>query len=333
MSGALLSVEHLTKEFHTNASFGRRAEVVRALDDVSFEVRRGETFGLVGESGSGKSTLARCVLRLIEPTAGRITFDGIDLRALDAKRMRRLRRRLQFVFQDASGALDPRMNVGELLAEPLEIHGVGDRNERRRRGRETLELVGLTNEMMDRRPHEFSGGQRQRVGIARALVLRPEVVVLDEPISALDVSVQAQVLNLLRDLQRELGLTYVFIGHDLAVAEYFCDRVAVLYLGHQVESASREQLFSRPLHPYTVGLFEAAPVPDPSRRSRQRRTIVRDDADMPSPLTGCPLQPRCPVGRHRKLCATTRPPLEEHEPRHVAACHFPGALIDEHAAA
>ena len=322
----LLRVERVTKEFGGRGSFGRKpAHTVRALDEVSFEVRAGETFGIVGESGCGKSTLARCLIRLIEPTSGAVSFDGIELLGLAPAAMRALRRRLQMVFQDPSGSLDPRMRVADLVAEPLDIHGLRDDVERYERARRSLELVGLKPEMMSRRRHEFSGGQLQRIGIARALVLDPDLVVLDEPVSALDVSVQAQVLNLLTELQDELSLTYVFIVHDLAVAEHFCDRLAVLYLGELVELADREQLFSKPLHPYTIGLLEAAPIPDPTRR-RQRRPVLPGDVDRLAPANGCPLQPRCPVGRDREVCGTVRPPLTESEPGHLVACHFAGEL-------
>ncbi|HEY4996418.1 MAG TPA: ATP-binding cassette domain-containing protein, partial [Solirubrobacteraceae bacterium] len=266
----ILQAESISKTFQVRGGerLGRRVGVT-VLDDISLSVNRGESFGLVGESGCGKSTLARCLLRLLELSAGRVLFDGVDLDSLDRDALRALRRRMQFVFQDPFASLDPRMSAGAIVEEPLAIHGIGDERERRAAALEMLGDVGLTAEQAQRRPHAFSGGQRQRIGIARAFVLRPEVVILDEPISALDVSVQAQVLNLLGRLQRQLGLTYVFISHDLAVAEYFCDRVAVLYLGQVMEIAKRADLFARPLHPYSVSLLSAVPVPLAGGRARR----------------------------------------------------------------
>ena len=325
---ALLWVDRLEKTFRIGrTSFGRDAELVRAVDGVSFDVRKGETFGLVGESGCGKSTLARCILRLVTPTSGRAVFDGVDLSTVSGDDLRRLRRRMQIVFQDPYASLDPRMSVRAIVEEPLAIHGLGDRVERLRRADEMLQLVGITPSQLRRKPHEFSGGQRQRIGVARALVLHPELVVLDEPISALDVSIQAQVLNLLRSLQQQLQLTYLFIIHDLSVAEYFCDRLAVLYLGTVVELGDRESLFRRPLHPYTVSLLSAVPIPDPARERRRRRIVLRGEV---TPLVaerrGCRFKPRCPVGRDREVCGLQEPPLAEHAPGQWAACHFPGEL-------
>jgi oligopeptide/dipeptide ABC transporter ATP-binding protein len=325
---ALLWVDGLEKTFRLGrARFRREPELIRAVDGVSFDVQKGETFGLVGESGCGKSTLARCLLRLIQPSGGRAVFDGIDLVALSAAELRRIRSRMQIVFQDPYASLDPRMSVRGIVEEPLVIHGVGDRAERRTRAEEMLELVGITPAQMRRKPHEFSGGQRQRIGVARALVLHPELVVLDEPISALDVSIQAQVLNLLRSLQERLGLTYLFIIHDLSVAEYFCDRLAVLYLGTVVELGDRESLFRRPLHPYTVSLLSAVPIPDPASERRRQRIVLRGEV---TPLAGqqqgCRFKPRCPVGRDRAICGEQEPPLFEHAPGQWAACHFPGEL-------
>jgi oligopeptide/dipeptide ABC transporter ATP-binding protein len=301
---------------------------VTAVDAVSFDVLRGETFGLVGESGCGKSTVARCVLRLIEPSAGRVSFDGEDVLALSAPDLRRLRRRMQIVFQEATASLDSRMSVRALVQEPLEIHGIGSRPEQRQRVDEMLELVGITPMQSSRKPHAFSGGQRQRIGVARALVLNPDFVVLDEPVSAVDVSIQAQILNLFRDLQEGLQLTYLFIVHDLAVAEHFCDRLAVLYLGSVMELGSREALFRRPLHPYTVSLLSAVPIPDPAIEARRRRIILRGEA-LPAGVEehGCPFRTRCPVGWDRELCAAERPPLSEREPDHWLACHFPGEIM------
>jgi oligopeptide/dipeptide ABC transporter ATP-binding protein len=312
----LLVVEDLVKEF---------AEL-RAVDGLSFAVERGETFGIVGESGSGKTTLSRTILRLLEPTSGRVRFDGTDVLGLGTRELRQMRRRLQIVFQDPFGSLDPRMTARGIVAEPLEIHGVGDRADRARRAGEMLEAVGIPAAQHRRRPHAFSGGQRQRIGVARALVVQPELVFLDEPISALDVSIQAQVLNLLRRLQRELSLTYVFIVHDLAVAEYFCDRIAVLYRGAIVELGDRESLFREPLHPYTSALLSAVPIPDPDAKRRDRPIVV--SGDLPhdeGSSTGCRFRARCPIGRGREACSVA-PPLAEHRPGHWAACHFPAEL-------
>ncbi len=325
---ALLWVERLEKAFRLRRSrvFRGGVEELRAVDGVSFDVRSGETFGLVGESGCGKTTVSRCVLRLTEPTGGRVFFAGGDVRALAGGELRALRRRMQIVFQDPYASLDPRMSVRSIVEEPLVVHGIGTPAERRLRGRELLELVGISAEQLQRKPHEFSGGQRQRIAIARALVLRPELVVLDEPVSALDVSIQAQVLNLLRELQRELRLTYVFIVHDLSLAEYFCDRLAVLYLGAVVEIGDREQLFREPLHPYTVALLSAVPVPDPASERRKRRIVLSGELAPVSERRGCRFRPRCPVGRDRDVCATDEPPLAPARVGHWVACHFPGEL-------
>ncbi|HEX3910352.1 MAG TPA: ABC transporter ATP-binding protein [Solirubrobacteraceae bacterium] len=328
-STPVLEADGLSKAFeiHSEERFGHKLSVT-VLDDISLSVRKGECFGLVGESGCGKSTLARCLLRLLEPTAGRVLFEGQDLAALDREELRAMRRRMQFVFQDPFASLDPRMTAGQLVEEPLLVHEIGDGAERRATVLEMLADVGLTAEQAERRPHAFSGGQRQRIGIARAFVLRPDVVILDEPISALDVSVQAQVLNLLRRLQTQLGLTYVFISHDLAVAEYFCDRVAVLYLGQVMELADREVLFRKPLHPYSVSLLSAVPVPQAGGRSRraQRAQPIGEISSVVDRPKGCPFEPRCPVGRGRDICKGERPPLVEHASRHWAACHFPGEM-------
>jgi oligopeptide transport system ATP-binding protein len=325
---ALLWVEKLEKTFRLGRVRGYDGpEVIRAVDSVSFDVRKGETFGLVGESGCGKSTLARCILRLVQPTGGRVLLEGNDLLTLSRAEMRRVRSRMQIVFQDPYASLDPRMSVRGIVEEPLVIHGIGGRDERRERASEMLELVGITPAQMSRKPHEFSGGQRQRIGVARALVLHPELVILDEPISALDVSIQAQVLNLLRRLQEQLHLTYLFIIHDLVVAEYFCDRVAVLYLGSVVELADRETLFRRPLHPYTVSLFSAVPIPEPASERRRKRIVLRGElAPLSTESSGCRFEPRCPVGQGRDICRQQEPPLVEHAPGQWAACHFPGEL-------
>ncbi len=325
----ILEADELSKAFEVRSRerFAHK-QPVTVLDGISLAVRKGESFGLVGESGCGKSTLARCLLRLLEPTAGRVVFEGRDLAELDREELRAMRRRMQFVFQDPFASLDPRMTAGQIVEEPLLVHEIGDRDERRATVLEMLADVGLTPEQADRRPHAFSGGQRQRIGIARAFVLRPDVVILDEPISALDVSVQAQVLNLLRRLQQQLGLTYVFISHDLAVAEYFCDRVAVLYLGQVMELADREVLFRRPLHPYSVSLLSAVPVPQAGGRSRRakRAQPIGEISSVIDRPAGCPFEPRCPVGRGRERCKGERPPLVQHGERHWAACHFPGEM-------
>ena len=324
----LLRVENLKKEFVSGGSRVRRrpGNVVHAVDGVSFSVARGETFGLVGESGCGKSTLARCILRLLEPTAGQVFFDGVEVGPLSAAEMRQLRRRMQIVFQDPYGSLNPRMNVEAIVKEPLVIHGIGEPAERTRLVIETLELVGVTEEQARRRPHEFSGGQRQRIALARALILRPDLVILDEPVSALDVSIQAQVLNLLRELQDELDLTYVFIVHDLAVAEYFCDRLAVLYLGAIMELTDRERLFRKPLHPYTDALLSAVPIPDPAVEREREQVVLAGEVTDESLGRGCRFKPRCPIGRDRERCDEEEPPLIAHGVGHEAACHFPGEL-------
>ena len=324
----LLAAENLRKDYRLSGGvLNRSREIVRAVDDVSFAVAPGETFGLVGESGCGKSTVARCVVRLLRPTAGSVIFDGADIGALTGASLRDFRRRVQIVFQDPFASLDPRMSARAIVEEPLQVHSIGDRAGRRQRVMEVLSLVGLVPEQAGRKPHEFSGGQQQRIGLARALVLNPEMLVLDEPVSALDVSIQAQVLNFLRDVQERLALTYLFIAHDLAVAEYFCDRLAVLYLGSVAETADSVTLFRNPLHPYSVSLLSAVPIPDPaSERRRNRIVLTGEVSPVASSIVGCPFRPRCPVGRDRDICREQRPPLTEVEPGHGVACHFPGHL-------
>jgi oligopeptide/dipeptide ABC transporter ATP-binding protein len=322
---ALLEARGLTKDYPVQAGFWRR-EVgsLRVLDGVDLAVEAGRTVALVGESGSGKTTLARCLLRLIEPTAGSVRFRDRDLLSLPREALRRERRHLQMVFQDPYGSLDPRMSAGEAIAEPLAAHGLGGELERRARVGELLGLVGLPADSAGRYPHEFSGGQRQRIGIARALATQPDVVVADEPVSALDVSVRAQVLNLLAELQGRFGLALLVISHDLGVVEQLADRVVVLYLGRVVEAASAAGLFAAPQHPYTASLLSAVPRPVP--KSGRRRIVL--GGDLPSaadPVSGCPFHPRCPIVRER--CRTEVPPLLEVSPGHSASCHYPGELV------
>ncbi|MBM4183274.1 MAG: ATP-binding cassette domain-containing protein [Gemmatimonadetes bacterium] len=328
----LLEVRDLAKHFPVRrGSFGRVRAHVRAVDGVSFDLWRGETLGLVGESGCGKSTTGRALLRLIEPTGGDVRFDGQDVRALDRTGLRALRRRMQIVFQDPVGSLNPRLSVGAMLEEVLTVHGLGLPN-RRDRAVELLERVGLSADHIDRYPHEFSGGQRQRLGIARALSVEPDFLVLDEPVSALDVSVQAQVINLLQDLQAELGLTYLFIAHDLAVVEHVSDRVAVMYLGRIVELAEASALYAEARHPYTRSLLSAVPRPDPVGRASRSRIVL--EGDVPSPIdppSGCPFHPRCPHPAKDASCRGIVPGLEGRAESgrggervgHFVACHHP----------
>ncbi len=309
----LVKVRHLVKHFPVEGS----DDVVRAVDDISFEILRGETLGLVGESGCGKSTVGRCLLRLIEPTAGQIDFDGRDVRSLNRSDLRDLRREMQIVFQDPYASLNPRMKVGDIVGEPLVIHKIGTKNERRERVGELLRRVGLDPDYRKRYPHEFSGGQRQRIGVARTLALNPKLIVADEPVSALDVSVQAQVVNLLQDLQKEFSLTYLFISHGLAVVEHISTRVAVMYLGRIVEIASAADLYLRPLHPYTQALLSAIPVPDPKRK--RERIVLQGDVPTPiNPPSGCRFRTRCPIAIDE--CARIDPELRELSPGHRVAC-------------
>ena len=309
----LVRVRGLVKHFPVEGS----DDVVRAIDGVSFEIVRGETLGLVGESGCGKSTAGRCLLRLIEPTKGQITFDGRDVLSMGKRELRELRRAMQIVFQDPYASLNPRMKVGDIVGEPLVIHTIGTKKERRERVARLLSKVGLDPDYMDRYPHEFSGGQRQRIGVARTLALNPKLIVADEPVSALDVSVQAQVVNLLQDLQKEFGLTYLFISHGLAVVEHISTRVAVMYLGRIVEVASAAELYARPLHPYTQALLSAIPVPDPKRK--RERIVLQGDVPTPiNPPSGCRFRTRCPMAIDE--CARIDPELREVSPAHTVAC-------------
>ncbi len=322
MTEPLLRVTDLVKHYSTKGGFLRRgSHTVRAVDHISFDVAAGETLGVVGESGCGKSTTGRCLLRLVEPTSGKIWFAGHDVTALDHQALRALRRDMQIIFQDPYASLDPRMTVGAIIGEALVIHGLAD-SARKHRDRvvQLLETVGLRADHMRRYPHEFSGGQRQRIGIARALAVEPKLIVCDEPVSALDVSVQAQVINLLEDLQQQFSLTYVFIAHDLSVVEHISDRVAVMYLGRIVEIARAQDLYANPLHPYTEALLSAVPIPDP----KAKRNRIRLQGEVPSPTnppTGCHFHPRCPI-KQLPLCATERPELRARPDGHAVACHL-----------
>jgi oligopeptide/dipeptide ABC transporter ATP-binding protein len=318
----LLSVRDLRMHFPIRrGTFGKVSGHVKAVDGVSFDLWSGETLGLVGESGCGKSTTGRAILRLLEPTSGTVRFDGVDVASLDRDGLRALRRRVQIVFQDPFGSLNPRMSVGAMLEEALKVHGLGGPN-RRDRAVQLLERVGLRPEHIDRYPHEFSGGQRQRLGIARALSVEPDFLVLDEPVSALDVSVQAQVVNLLEDLQRDLGLTYLFIAHDLALVEHVSDRVAVMYLGRIVEVAESDDLYRQPRHPYTKALLSAVPRPDPVGRESRERIVLEGDVPNPSdPPSGCAFHPRCPHPLKDDSCAGVYPAMDGGERGHFAACH------------
>ena len=325
MAEPLLEVEGLHKHFPIRKGlFGRVTGHVRAVDGVSFTLAEGETLGLVGESGCGKTTTGRCILRLSEPTRGKVRFAGREVTQMDPRELRALRREMQIVFQDPYSSLNPRLTVGSMLEEPLAIHGLAKGAAARERVAELLTRVGLSPDHSRRYPHEFSGGQRQRIGIARALAVSPRLIVLDEPVSALDVSIQAQIVNLLQDLQRDLGLTYLFVAHDLSVVEHISTRVAVMYLGRIVEIADRATLYRDPRHPYTRALLSAVPVPDPDRRSQ--RIVLQGDVPSPArPPAGCRFHPRCPLAAEKGMparCSADDPTLREVEPGHWVACHF-----------
>lgn len=319
MTEPLIKIDNLTKRFPIKGGlFSREVASVKAVSGVSLEIKKGETLGLVGESGCGKSTLGRCIIRLIEPSSGSITYAGKDITSLDGEGLRQLRRKMQIIFQDPYASLNPRMTVGSIVGEPLVIHKIGEnKKDREDRVMELLELVGLRKESVQRYPHEFSGGQRQRIGIARALAVNPEFIVCDEPVSALDVSIQAQVINLLMDLQQKLGLTYLFIAHDLKVVEHISNRVAVMYLGKIVEISESDELYKYPTHPYTRALLSAIPVPDP--KGKHQRIILQGDVPSPiNPPSGCYFHPRCSL--KGTGCDSVCPDLKTTRPNHNTAC-------------
>jgi peptide/nickel transport system ATP-binding protein len=321
----LLVVEDVKKHFPVTRGivFQREIASVKAVDGVSFTLHQGETLGIVGESGCGKSTLARCIVRLLDPTSGRIVFGGRDITHLSRSAMRPIRREIMMVFQDPYASLNGRKRVGFIIAEGLEVHKIGTDAENKKRVQELLDVVGLNPEHYNRFPHEFSGGQRQRIGIARALAVNPKLIVCDEPVSALDVSVQAQILNLLKDLQGEFGLTYVFIAHDLNVIRHISDRILVMYLGHIVEVATRDQLYREPRHPYTGALLSAVPIPSPELGRKRQQLVLEGDVPNPiNPPSGCWFHPRCPRF-HEGRCDVEEPPLASFGHGHAAACHYP----------
>jgi len=323
-AGPLVRVTNLVKHFPITRGIviQRKVGAVQAVDGVSFEIRRGETLGLVGETGCGKSTTARLITRLLEPTSGSIEFDGTDISHLKRARLKEIRREVQMIFQDPYSSLNPRKTIGSIIGEPFAIHGLlTEKGERKREVQRLMETVGLNPEHYNRYPHEFSGGQRQRIGVARAIALEPKLLIADEPVSALDVSIQAQVLNLLRDLQRRLGLTIVFIAHDLSVVRHMCDRVAVMYLGRIVELGPAEELYDFPRHPYTGALLAAVPHADPARHGEQRRLLGGDVPSPANPPSACRFHTRCP--KAQPLCSQQDPPLEDKGTGTLVACHFP----------
>jgi oligopeptide transport system ATP-binding protein len=320
---ALVQVKDLVKHFPITQGIivQRQVGAVRAVDGVSFDIHKGETLGLVGESGCGKSTTGRTVLQLYRPTSGEVEFDGVNLVEAKGSALRRMRRKMQMIFQDPYASLNPRMTVGEIVGEPLIVHHVAGGKDVTARVDQLLSLVGLSPSYANRFPHEFSGGQRQRIGVARALALQPDFIVCDEPISALDVSIQAQVVNLLEELQEQFNLTYLFIAHDLSMVRHISDRVAVMYLGVIVELATRDEIYLRPLHPYTQALLSAVPIPDPFAESERKRIILEGDVPSPiNPPSGCRFRTRCPLAK--PVCAEDRPAWRELRPGHFVACHF-----------
>ncbi|WP_096202414.1 ABC transporter ATP-binding protein [Bacillus sp. FJAT-45350] len=320
MANPILEVKGLKKYFDIKGGvFGKKVGEVKAVDDVSFTVYEGEILGIVGESGCGKSTTGKSILRLIEPSEGEVIFDGKDVTKLDAEEMRKLRRDMQIIFQDPYASLNPRHTIEKIISEPLLVHGIGDKESRKQKVQELLETVGLSAYHASRYPHQFSGGQRQRIGIARALAVNPKLVICDEPVSALDVSVQSQILNLMDDLKKEFKLTYLFIAHDLSVVKHISDRVGVMYLGRMVELAEKDELYENPMHPYTKALLSAVPVPDPDEKNE--RMILEGDVPSPSnPPTGCAFHTRCP--ECMEVCKTDRPEFKETTDNHFVACHL-----------
>ena len=327
----LLEVKNLKKYFNLRSGFlsQRFSGSVKAIDDISFFINKGETFGLVGESGCGKSTTARVILRLTNPTEGEVIYNNINIFKISSREMFKVRREIQIIFQDPYASLSPRMTIGDIIGEPYEIHNIGNRQERTKKVKNFLKVVGLNPEHINRYPHEFSGGQRQRIGIARALALTPKIILCDEPVSALDVSVQAQILNLMSSLQKEFDLTYLFIAHDLSVVKHVSDRVGVMYLGKIVEVAKSEDLYKKPLHPYTMGLLSAVPIPDPQLERQRKRIILQGDVPSPiNPPGGCRFHPRCPNAQ--EICSVEEPQLKnysEDAEEHLAACFFAGKPI------
>ncbi|MBU7317974.1 ABC transporter ATP-binding protein [Paenibacillus oleatilyticus] len=321
MTKPLVEVKNLRKVFPIKKGWFGKPALLQAVDNVSFSIRKGETFSIVGESGCGKSTTGRLITRLLAPSEGEIWFDGQEIGKLDEARIRPLRRQMQMVFQDPYASLNPRMKIKDIIAEPLLIHEKMSAAEREKDVQRLLEVVGLSSFHGERYPHEFSGGQRQRVGIARALAVKPSLIVADEPVSALDVSIQSQVLNLLQDLQEEFGLTYLFISHDLSVVEHISDRIGVMYLGSMVELADKDSIYEKPLHPYTQALFSSVPVPDP--RLKREKIVLKGDLPSPvNPPSGCRFHTRCPVAMD--VCRTKAPVFQEQEPGHYVACHLYG---------